>query len=72
MVSETRQKKYTMYRGAYPSDSSGYGLVSTNHYYCGDLNCQWPVNVIGFAYHYGPGPNDLSYTEAQWGSQYVY
>lgn len=64
-------KVYYAFFGAYPSDVTGTGLVTTDHY-CGDQSCLWPVNVIGFAYHYGPGPNDLSYTEAQWGSQYVY
>ena len=53
-----------------PSIVSAVNLAETSEYYCGP-NCAWPVNVIGFAYHYGPVPGEFLYTEANWGAQYV-
>ena len=63
------------YFGEYPYDrSSQWGYISTNgaHYYCGDIYCNWPVNVIGYAYHYGPNGSDYIYTQSMWGSQCAY
>jgi hypothetical protein len=58
--------------GAIPLTGYGNGYVSVNHYYCGDVSCHWPVNVIGYAYHYGPNGNDYIYTQSLWGNQYAY
>ncbi len=65
---------YTYFRDMPYDQSSQWGYISTNsiHYYCGALSCNWPVNVIGYAYHYGPNGSDYIYTQSMWGSQYVY
>ena len=67
-------KDVTGCRSPNPLVITANSYVSTNgaHYYCGDYSCSWPVNVIGWAYHYGPNGTDYIYTQGVWGSQYVF
>jgi len=60
------------YFGSQPSYASGNPYATTNHFYAGDAGGQWPVNVIGEAYHYGPSGAPSAHTSALWGAQYIY
>lgn len=60
---------YYAYFGSYPGSDSDVWHAEVNHYYPGDLSGTWPVNVIGYAYHYGNGAGFI-YTESMWGSEY--
>ncbi len=67
---------FYQYFDPYPAAYSATNYVTTGgvHYYPGDLNGEWDVNVIGYAYHYyGPsgGSNPYVYTESVWGGEYT-